>query len=201
MEEQVVWESTVRLPRGVEVLMKDISLWGKEWYPWISQRWDTIFKCSDNERNSSPQKWRFSHRYLFQIWMTFFLLRKCSESCSCCSFSIAIVYGDYISVKCQKGLNTAKYTCYISSLFVQRSWTCLHFVWWTDQNQNRFFTQNIWDSLLSNQIQCRLYVSDTECHWFSCFLQLNFIEIKQKVIFNLRALLDSKASSQKSFMQ
>ncbi len=88
--------ATVRLPRGVEVLMKDISLWGKEWYPWISQRWEAIFKCSDNERNSSPQKWRFSHRYLFQIWMTFFLLRKCSESCSCCSFSIAIVYGDYI---------------------------------------------------------------------------------------------------------
>lgn len=30
MEEQVVWESTVRLPRGLEALMKDIRLRGKE---------------------------------------------------------------------------------------------------------------------------------------------------------------------------
>ncbi len=146
MEEQVVCKSTVRLPRGVEVLMKDISLWGKEWYPWISQRWEAIFKYSDNERNSSPQKWRFSHDYLFQIWMTFFLLYvQKNVHVALIQLQLFMVT---ISVKFQKGLNTAKYTYYVSSLFLSK----VQLVWILCDEQTKIkiaFSLKIYETLCS----------------------------------------------------
>ncbi len=184
MEEQVVCKSTVRLPRGVEVLMKDISLWGKEWYPWISQRWEAIFKYSDNERNSSPQKWRFGRHYLFQIWITFFLLYvQKNVHVALIQLQLFMVT---ISVKFQKGLNTLMFQIF----FCLKKFNLFEFC-----VMNRPKSKSLFRSKYMRHFALKSNTVQVGCQWHWMFPTAKFHWDQQKVIFNLRAILDRKASS------
>ncbi len=117
--------------------------------------------------------------------LNYFLSSICSEKCSRCSYPIAIVYGDYI---CQVPKRT-KYT-YVSNLFCLKKFNLFEFC-----VMNRPKSKSLFRSKYMRHFALKSNTVQVGCQWHWMFPTAKFHWDQQKVIFNLRAILDRKASS------